>query len=96
MPECATKAQVCRTCTDTLAVNYINGQDITNEVSMGKYWVCEMAIEVVSKCLQIFGGYGFCGEYEISRLYDDSRVFTILAGSTEVMKLIVSRVIGAK
>lgn len=96
LAECATKAQICRTFTDTLVVNYINGQDITQEVSMGKYWVCETAIEVASKCLQIFGGYGYCEEYEISRIYNDSRVFTILAGSTEVMKLIISRGIGVK
>ncbi|NLB54147.1 MAG: acyl-CoA dehydrogenase [Syntrophomonadaceae bacterium] len=94
LAECAAKAQIARTFTDTMAVNYMKGQDITQEVSMGKQWICEMANEVASKCLQIFGGYGFCAEYEISRIYDDSRVMSILAGSSEVMKLIVSRGIG--
>ena len=94
LAECAAKAQIARTFTDTLAVNYMQGQDITQEVSMGKQWICEMAHEVASKCLQIFGGYGYCQEYEISRIYADSRVMSILAGSSEVMKLIVSRGIG--
>ena len=91
LAECAAKAQIARTFTDTLALNYMKGQDISIEVSMGKQWICDMANEVSSKCLQLFGGYGFCGEYEISRIYCDSRVMSILAGSSEVMKLIVSR-----
>jgi acyl-CoA dehydrogenase len=53
LAECAAKAQIARTFTDTLAVNYMQGQDITQEVSMGKQWICEMAHEVASKCLQI-------------------------------------------
>ena len=61
---------------------------------MGKQWICEMAHEVASKCLQIFGGYGYSQESEISRIYAESTVMSILAGSSEVVKLIVSRGIG--
>lgn len=96
LAECATEVQLARTFTDTMITNYMNGQDITQEVSMGKYWICEMANRVSSRCLQVFGGYGYCEEYEISRLYCDSRVFPIFAGSSEVMKLIVSRGLGLK
>lgn len=94
LAECAAKARIARVLTDTMAVNYMKGQNITMEVSMGKQWICDMANEVSSRCLQLFGGYGFCEEYEISRIYCDSRVMSILAGSSEVMKLIVSRGIG--
>lgn len=96
LAECAAKVQIARTFTDTLALNYMQGQDITQEVSMAKYWVCDMAHEVASKCLQLFGGYGFTSEYEISRIFSDSRVMSILAGTSEVMKLIVSRGLGVK
>lgn len=94
LAECAAEAQLARTFTDTMAVNYMNGQDIIQEVSMAKHWACDMAHKVASKCLQLYGGYGYCQEYEISRIFCDSRVMSILAGTSEVMKLIVSRNMG--
>jgi alkylation response protein AidB-like acyl-CoA dehydrogenase len=47
--------------------------------------------QVVDRCLQLFGGYGYTTEYEINRLWRDSQVQRIYAGSNEVMKEIVGR-----
>ncbi|NPV91911.1 MAG: acyl-CoA dehydrogenase [Firmicutes bacterium] len=94
LAECASEVQIARTFTDALIVNHLNGKDILQEVSMGKYWVCEMAHRVASRCMQLFGGYGYCTEYEISRIFVDSRLHTIFAGTSEVMKLLVSRGLG--
>ena len=94
LAECATDVQLGRTFLDALTLQHMAGNDVVKEVSMAKYWVCEMENRVAAKCLQLFGGYGFCKEYEISRLWTDARVQTIYAGTTEVMKLIVSRGMG--
>ena len=61
---------------------------------MAKYWVCEMLNRTATRCLQLFGGYGYCQEYEISRIFVDARVQTIYAGTSEVMKLLISRGLG--
>lgn len=66
LAECASEVQIARTFEDALILNHMQGKDILQEVSMGKYWVCEMAHRVASRCLQLFGGYGYCTEYEIS------------------------------
>ncbi len=58
---------------------------------MAKLWVTEMAKRVADRCLQIFGGYGYCTDYLISRFYVDARIQTIYAGTSEVMKMIISR-----
>ena len=42
----------------------------------------------------LFGGYGYCTEYMVSRFFVDARIQTIYAGTSEVMKLIVSRYMG--
>ena len=44
--------------------------------------------------LQIFGGYGYMLEYPIARLYTDARVTRIYGGTSEVMKLIISKSMG--
>ncbi|MBP1761868.1 MAG: acyl-CoA dehydrogenase domain protein [Firmicutes bacterium] len=94
LAEIATKLQLGRTFLDALVLQHAKHADVVKEVSMAKYWVGENENEVVAKCLQLYGGYGFCKEYEISRLFTDARVQTIYAGTSEVMKLIISRTMG--
>jgi len=94
LAECATEVQIARTFVDALILNHMQGKDILQEVSMAKYWVAEMAHRVSSKCLQLFGGYGYCTEYEISRTFLDTRLYSIFAGTSEVMKLLISRGLG--
>ncbi|NPV91374.1 MAG: acyl-CoA dehydrogenase [Firmicutes bacterium] len=94
LAEVASEIQVGRSFLDTLVLQHMAGRNVVQEVSMAKYWVCEMENRAASRCLQLFGGYGFCREYEISRLWADARVQTIYAGTSEVMKLIISRGLG--
>ncbi len=94
LAEIASEIQVGRSFMDQLVVQHIAQKNVVNEVSMAKYWVCEMENRVASRCLQLFGGYGFCKEYEISRMWTDARIQTIYAGTSEVMKLVISRGLG--
>lgn len=91
LAEIASEIQVGRSFLDTLILQHMAGKNVVQEVSMAKYWVCEMENRVASRCLQLFGGYGYCKEYEISRLWTDARIQTIYAGTSEVMKVIISR-----
>jgi len=61
------------------------------EGAMAKLWTTETATKIIDTCLQLFGGYGYMVEYPISRLYVDNRVRRIYGGSTEIMKLLISR-----
>ncbi|MBL4826305.1 MAG: acyl-CoA dehydrogenase family protein [Spongiibacteraceae bacterium] len=56
-----------------------------------KYVSSELLCRVVDEGVQLHGGAGYMDEYAISRLYTDARVTRIFAGSSEVMKLIISR-----
>jgi acyl-CoA dehydrogenase len=53
-----------------------------------------MANRVAYHCVQLHGGYGYMEEYPICRFARDVRVVPIFAGSTEVMKVIVGRMMG--
>jgi alkylation response protein AidB-like acyl-CoA dehydrogenase len=61
---------------------------------MAKYLTTEVAQDVTSGCMQIMGGYGYMMEYDMQRAWRDLRVQTIVGGTTEVQKLIVSRAMG--
>ncbi|WP_166261962.1 acyl-CoA dehydrogenase family protein [Marinobacter salicampi] len=61
------------------------------EGAMAKLWTTENEGRVVDQCLQLFGGYGYMCEYPISRIYVDARVRRIYGGTSEIMKLVISR-----
>jgi len=89
--EMATEIELGRTFLESLIEDHLRGDDITRRVSMGKWWLTEMANRVAYHCLQLHGGYGYMEEYLISRLSRDVRVQTITAGTTEIMKRILAR-----
>ena len=80
-----------RTYIESLIEDHLNGQDITRRVSMGKWWLTEMANRVAYHCVQLHGGCGYMEEYLISRLYRDVRSQTLVGGTTEIMKRILAK-----
>ena len=91
MAEMYTIAEVARAFVDRLIEEHIKGEDVVTETCMAKWWVTEMLKDIVDECLQFFGGYGYMEEYPIARIYRDVRVNTIYAGTTEIMKELISR-----
>jgi alkylation response protein AidB-like acyl-CoA dehydrogenase len=59
-----------------------------------KLFCTELQGRVVDRCLQLHGGYGYMLEYPIARAYADARVSRIYAGSSEIMKSIISKSMG--
>jgi len=92
--EMATEVEIGRTYVDSLISDFIAGRDIVKKVSMSKAWICEMANRVAYHCVQLHGGYGYMEEYPICRFARDIRVYPIFAGTTEIMKIIVGRLMG--
>lgn len=58
---------------------------------MAKLWATEVQNEIVDECLQLHGGYGYMLEYPIARLFTDARVQKIYAGTSEIIKELISR-----
>ena len=64
------------------------------EAASAKLFCTEIASEVIDRCLQLHGGYGYINEYPIARLYADNRVNRIYGGTSEVMKTIIAKNMG--
>ncbi|MBI5251154.1 MAG: acyl-CoA dehydrogenase, partial [Desulfomonile tiedjei] len=92
--EMATELKLGRTFLDKLVMDHVEKLDVVTEVSMAKYWITETAMRVIDGCLQLHGGYGYCEEYPVARAWRDMRVFSIFAGTNEIMKTIVAKRMG--
>ena len=91
MAEVATEARVARSFVDEcIQLHLAGGLDIPT-AAMVKLWCSERAQRVADTCLQLHGGYGYMNEYPIARIWADMRVSQIYAGTSEIMKEIISR-----
>lgn len=59
--------------------------------AMAKRFATDHCFQICNDALQIFGGYGYMCEYPIERYFRDLRVHSILEGTNEIMRLIISR-----
>ena len=76
---------------DQAVMAHNDGKLDETAASMAKFWTTEEQQDIVTRCLQMFGGYGFMLEYPISTHYLDVKVQTIYGGTNEIMKEIIFR-----
>ena len=67
------------------------GLDATKEAAMAKMVATEGAFDVVNNAMQIMGGIGYTTDYSIERHFRDARNGLFVAGSSEMMRLIIQR-----
>jgi alkylation response protein AidB-like acyl-CoA dehydrogenase len=61
---------------------------------MAKWYTTEVANEVVYEAMGLMGGYGYMKEYPLERAWRDMRIQSIVGGTTEIQKLIITRTLG--
>ena len=83
--------EISRAFLDRVILDFASGKRDVVHASMVKHQCSEMLKRHVDTCLQFFGGYGYMMEYPIAIDYLDARVQTIYAGTSEIMKEIISR-----
>jgi acyl-CoA dehydrogenase len=89
LAECRTESHVARVFLDHCIERFVEGHFDDVTAAMAKYWLTECQWRIVDECLQLHGGYGYMTEYPIARLWADSRVQRIYAGSNEIMKELI-------
>jgi acyl-CoA dehydrogenase len=90
LAECKTRVQIGRVFVDSCIERFIAGRLDEPSTAMAKYWLTETQCRIVDECLQLHGGYGYMTEYPIARMWADSRVQRIYAGSNEIMKELIA------
>ncbi|MFH1491086.1 MAG: acyl-CoA dehydrogenase family protein, partial [Pseudomonadota bacterium] len=71
-----------------------NKRPFGKEAAMSKLYTSEIAREVADEAVQIHGGYGLFKDYDVERFYRDQRLLQIGEGTSEILRLVISRAIG--
>ena len=67
------------------------GVPCLKEAAMAKLFASEMAEQVCSEAIQVFGGYGYVSDFPVERIYRDVRVCQIYEGTSDVQKILIGR-----
>ena len=62
------------------------------QAAVSKVYAGDRGFEMASESVQIFGGYGFMHEYPVERNFRDSKLAAIGGGTSDIMRMIVSRI----
>ena len=95
LAEMATEVEIAETFIDRCVIALNAGELTAEEAAMAKWWCTELQGKVTDTGVQLHGGYGYMNEYPIARAYADARVTRIYGGTTEIMKEIIGRSLGA-
>jgi alkylation response protein AidB-like acyl-CoA dehydrogenase len=60
------------------------GRPFAREAAMAKLFSSQVADRITSKCLELFGGYGYSKEYPAEKYYRDAKIGTIYEGTSNM------------
>jgi alkylation response protein AidB-like acyl-CoA dehydrogenase len=67
----------------------------TKEAAMAKLYCSEVMGRVANHAVQLHGGYGLMKEYDVERFYRDQKLLEIGEGTSEILRIVIARLIGA-
>lgn len=69
------------------------GQDFLMAAAQAKLFSSEVAQQVASACIDLYGGYGFTREYPIEKYYRDSKIGTIYEGTSNMQRQTIAKML---
>lgn len=72
-----------------------NDKPFAKEAAMAKLYCSEVMYRCANHAVQLHGGYGLMKEYDVERFYRDQKLLEIGEGTSEVQRIVISRLIGA-
>ena len=93
LADMATQIEAARLLVYKAAVLKDEGKDYALASSMAKLYASDVAMKQTVEAVQIHGGYGFVKEYHVERLMRDAKITQIYEGTSEVQRIVISRLI---
>ena len=88
--EMSTKIEAARFLVYNAAWLKENKQPYSIDAARAKVYAAEVAMDVTTKAVQLFGGYGYTKEYPVERMMRDAKITEIYEGTSEVQKMVIS------
>ncbi len=93
LADAATQLSAARLMLYEAAAAYDRGDSIEALAAMTKLFASEVSHDVVDSAVQIWGGQGYCWPTPVERLYRDQRIIEIYEGSSEIQRMVLTRMI---
>ena len=71
-------------------------EPFSHKAAMAKLVAARNAMDVTTRCLQLYGGYGYTKDYPIERMMRDAKITEIYEGTSEVQMMVISGWMGVK
>ncbi|XP_061775651.1 medium-chain specific acyl-CoA dehydrogenase, mitochondrial [Nerophis ophidion] len=91
LAEMAMKVELARMAYQRSAWEVDRGRRNTYYASIAKAFAGDIANQVASDAVQIFGGNGFNSDYPVEKLMRDAKIYQIYEGTAQIQRLIISR-----
>ena len=91
--DCYADMIVCKEFNYAIAERLNKGEYVVKEATISKLRSTKMSDEVIYRCLQFLGGYGYMEEYPLARLARDSRLGPIGGGTSEILREIIAKMV---
>jgi butyryl-CoA dehydrogenase len=72
-------------------VDTIGMDGVTKRAAMAKCFATDVAMQVATDAVQIFGGYGFMEDYPIAKCFRDAKILQIYEGTNQIQRLVIAR-----
>ncbi len=89
LADMATQIEAARLVVYQAAYKASAGQPFSTDSAMAKLIASETAMQVTTKAVQVFGGYGYTREYPVERMMRDAKITEIYEGTSEVQRLVI-------
>ena len=90
LADMATKIEAARMLVYKAAVYKQEGKPYSKEAAMAKMFASDVAMEVTTEAIQIYGGYGYSEEYPVARLFRNAKITQIYEGTNEAQRMVIS------
>ncbi|WP_416729973.1 acyl-CoA dehydrogenase [Fictibacillus sp. JL2B1089] len=93
LADMATKVEAARLLTYQAAWRESEGLPYGKESAMSKLFAGDIAMEVTTDAVQVFGGYGYTKDYPVERYMRDAKITQIYEGTQEIQRLVISKML---
>jgi acyl-CoA dehydrogenase len=91
LADMATSIEAARLLTQRSAAMLDAGLPATLHSSMAKRLAADMAMDVTTDAVQIFGGYGYTKEYPVEKLMRDAKLMQIYEGTSQIQRVVIAK-----
>lgn len=93
LADMATQIEAARLLVYQAAYRASAGLSYSKEAAMAKLFASETAMQVTTKAVQVFGGYGYTRDYPVERMMRDAKITELYEGTSEIQRVVIGSMI---